>query len=202
MRTDLHRLATVAERIAGGERCSPRRAAALSRWVLALCTEIHDHHTAEDEHAWPVIARHAGAAVDLTELTDDHGALDPLLAGVRTDAAGLAGAGSTGSAAARLVTSLTALRDALDEHLDAEEETLFPVIERYVPAAEWARVDEAARASGPGIGFTLPRMVAICTPAERAEFARSGGPILGLLLALLAPAHRRRERLVMGALAR
>jgi hypothetical protein len=33
--------------------------------VLALCTEVHDHHTAEDEYAWPVIARHAGAAVDL-----------------------------------------------------------------------------------------------------------------------------------------
>jgi hypothetical protein len=47
------------------------------------------------------------------------------------------------------------------------------------------------------VRFTRPRMVDVCTPAERAEFGRAGGPVLVLLLALLRPGHRRRERLVM-----
>src|SRR3712207_1082060 len=78
MRRDLHRLTTPP----GGSPAAPpaRRSgrAAIAAWVRDLCTEIH-HHTAEDDVAWPLIAEHAGAAVDLTALSDDHGALDPLL---------------------------------------------------------------------------------------------------------------------------
>src|SRR3712207_6695398 len=69
MRRDLHRLTAAAEQIADGRPCPPARAAAIGAWVRDLRTEIHHHHTAEDDVARPVIAEHAGAAVDLTALS-------------------------------------------------------------------------------------------------------------------------------------
>jgi len=92
MRADLHRLTDAARAIADGASCPDRRARALQTWLAHLEHEIHGHHTAEDEIAWTVIARHAGHAVDLAELSDDHGRLVPLLAAVREAAAGVVAA--------------------------------------------------------------------------------------------------------------
>lgn len=200
MRTDLHRLTDLAGRISAGEPCSDRRATAVAGWIAALGEEIHDHHSAEDDHAWPVIAARAGAEVDLAELSADHAALDPLLDAVRAAAAALVAATESGRAAvaAGLESALGALRDDIDEHLDAEEETIFPVIERCVPVAEWQRVEEAVRKGGPGMRFTLPRLVAVTSPDEYARVRRFAGPALLVLLAVLTPGHRHRERLVFG----
>ncbi|AEA24228.1 hemerythrin domain-containing protein [Pseudonocardia benzenivorans] len=203
MRAELHRTTALAERLADVRTgCSPRRARAVDKWVRDLCAEIHHHHTAEDLDAWPVIAARAGAAVDLTELSDDHAALDPLLDRVRAAAAALA----TGrpeeqpALAAELAAALSVVRDELDEHIDAEERDVFPVIEQYVPAAEWAGVERAVRArkGGPGIAFQLPRIVAAATPAESAAMRKVAGPVLIALLTVVGPAHRRRVRLVFG----
>ncbi|MFC4942245.1 hemerythrin domain-containing protein [Pseudonocardia sp. GCM10023141] len=202
MRTDLHRLTDAAERIATGDApCSDRRAAALTGWVLLLCDEIHHHHRAEDEIAWPVIARFAASSVDLAVLSDDHSVLDPLLDLVRASADGFAA--TTGNdarrvAAAGLQQNLARIRDEIDEHLDAEEASLFPVIEAHVPVAEWEQVDEQVRRGGPGMRFTLPRMAGVATPDEWARLRAAAGPVLGVLIALMRPAHRRRERLVFG----
>jgi iron-sulfur cluster repair protein YtfE (RIC family) len=200
MRTDLHRLTPTTERIADGETCSPRRAAALARWVENVCEEIHHHHTAEDELAWPVIARHAGQAVDLTELSDDHAALDPLLDGLRAAAGALRGASAADrrDAARELARRLSALRDEIDEHLEAEEADLFPVIERYVPADEWDTVVAGVQKGGPGLRFMLPRVLAVVTDEEFASMRTEAGPVLLALAAVLRPGHRRRERLVFG----
>ncbi|TCK21064.1 hemerythrin domain-containing protein [Pseudonocardia endophytica] len=200
MRTDLHRLVPTAERIADGEACDRKRAAALATWVEKLCEEIHHHHTAEDDIAWPVIARHAGQAVDLSELSDDHAALDPLLDGLRTTAKALRGATDLGRAdvALSLARRLAALRDEIDEHLDAEETDLFPIIERYVPAEEWDTVIAGVQKGGPGLRFMLPRVLAVVTDEEHAVLSKEGGPVLVALAWLLRPGHRRRERLVFG----
>lgn len=200
MRTDLHRLTDAAERIAAGTTpCTGRRADALVTWVRLLCDEIHHHHTAEDDIAWPVIARYAAGSVDLAVLTDDHTALDPLLDLVRAAALDLAAAadGTRRAAAAELAGRLARVRDEIDEHLDAEETGLFPVIERYVPAAEWARVEEGVRSSGgPGMRFVLPRIVDVASPEEWEHLRAAAGPVLVVLARLVRPAHRRRERLV------
>lgn len=200
MRTDLHRLVPTAERIADGEACGPKRAAALARWVELLCEEIHHHHTAEDDLAWPVIARYAGQAVDLSELSDDHAALDPLLDGLRTTAAALRGASADGRAdvARELARRLAALRDEIDEHLEAEERDLFPIIERYVPADRWDEVIAGVQKGGPGLRFMLPRVLAAVTDDEYASMRKEAGPVLVALAAVLKPGHRRRERLVFG----
>jgi iron-sulfur cluster repair protein YtfE (RIC family) len=200
MRTDLHRLTAVAQRLAAGEPCSDRRAAALARWVDGQADEIHEHHTAEDAVVWPVIVTHAGAHLDLAELSGDHDALDPLLAAACTAAADLVAAPTDDrtAAAAKLAAALAVVRDEIDEHLDAEEAAIFPVIERWIPAAEWERVEAQVSKKGPGLRFTLPRIVDVTTPAEFARLRSEAGPALVLLLKLLMPGYRRREKLVFG----
>lgn len=200
MRTDLHRLTAVAERLAAGEPCPDRRARALARWVDGLADEIHEHHTAEDAIVWPVITAHAGADVDLAALSDDHSTLDPLLAAARAAAAGLvaARAADRPHAAAALADALRTVRDEIDEHLEAEEASIFPVIERHVPAAAWKRAEDQVSKKGPGLRFTLPRIVDVTTPEELARLRALAGPALVVLLHLLVPGYRRRERLVFG----
>jgi hemerythrin-like domain-containing protein len=196
MRRDLHRLTEVAERIAGGEPCPDRRAAALVRWVGYVCQEIHHHHTVEDEALLPLLAARAGAEVDLAELGADHRALDPLLDAIRTAAKGLDADRRAG--AARLGAALARVRDELDEHIEDEERTMFPLILRHLTVAEWAEIEERARKGGLAMRFVLPRIADSAGPAELAELRKAAGPVLTGLMALVTPGYRRRERLVFG----
>lgn len=191
MRRDARRLAELAGRWAAGtETVGRRRAAAFARWTADLCTEIHHHHAVEDDVLWPVLERHAGAEVDLAALTDDHAALDPLLDGIRE-------AVDAGDAA-RAAAALTTLADLLDEHVVDEERELFGIITRYVPADDWTRVEDAARRGGAGLRFVLPRVAGVVTDDEFARMRAEAGPVLVVLLRVLRPGHRRRERLVFG----
>jgi len=203
MRADLHRLTALTERLADLRTgIGAKRAEALDAWVRGLCAEIHHHHEAEDRIAWPVIERHAGAAADLTGLTEDHAALDPLLADVRAGAAAIVRGPSAElpAQAGALAGRLARLRDTLDEHIEAEERELFPIIERHVPADEWDAVSKGVQKmpGGPSAGFQVPRVLAAATPDELGALREEAGPLLPVMAALLGPAHRRRERLVFG----
>lgn len=205
MNTDLVRLTSLAEQVAAGRSaCLDARAGAVDRWVTQLCDEIHHHHSVEDDVAWPVIAAHAREHVDLSVLTDDHEALGPLLDAVRGAAArfGTAPNAERRAAATGLASALAVLRDHLAEHIAAEEGGVFPVIERLVPAADWARVEKAASRGGAGLGFMLPRALAVASEQEQRELAATSGRaqvLLGAMVArVLVPRHRRREALVFG----
>jgi iron-sulfur cluster repair protein YtfE (RIC family) len=199
MRRDARRLTEVAERIAAGETCSPRRAAAIAHWVGMLCDEVHHHHTTEDEALLPLLAARAGADADLAELGDDHRALDPLLDAVRAGATALVEAGaSRRAAAAQLGAALARVRDELDEHIEDEERSMFPMIEKYLTVAEWDGVEKRARDGGMPMSFMLPRAADVLTPAELARLMSGAGIVLKLLLPMVRPGYRRRELLVFG----
>jgi hemerythrin-like domain-containing protein len=199
MRRDARRLTAAAERIAAGEPCPPARAAALARWVGMVCDEVHHHHTVEDEALLPLLAARAGADVDLAELGDDHRALDPLLDDVRAAAAALAAPGADRrAAAAGLGRAVARVRDELDEHIEDEERSMFPMIERHLSAAEWAAVEKRARDGGIPLSVALPRAVDVVDRAEYARLTRGPGVLFKVLLPVLRPAYRRRERLVFG----
>jgi hemerythrin-like domain-containing protein len=196
---DMHRLTAVADRIAAGEPCPPDRASALARWTGMVCQEIHHHHTVEDEALIPLLATRAGAEVDLAELADDHRALDPLLDAVRAAVAAVSEPGvHRRAAAAELGHALARVRDELDEHIDDEERSMFPMIEKYLTVAEWAKVEKRARQGGLPMSFMLPRAVDVTDPADMAELKGAAGPVLMILLALVRRGYRRRERLVFG----
>jgi iron-sulfur cluster repair protein YtfE (RIC family) len=201
MRRDLHRLTDVAERIAAGEGCTDRRAAALARWTTTVCDEVHHHHTVEDEALMPLLATRAGAELDLADLGADHRALDPLLDAIRAATARLTAAPAgpaRATAAAALGEALARVRDELDEHIADEEVSMFPAIERYLTVEEWAAVEKRARDGGLPMGFVLPRIIDATRPDELATLKREAGPVLMVLAALVGPGYRRRERLVFG----
>lgn len=203
MCADARRLADLAARVVGGaERVDRARGAALARWIDRLADEIHHHHEAEDDVLWPVLERWARDRVDLAALTDDHAALDPLLAEVRAAAdavAELAADDVPGHPAARrLADRLETLADLLGEHIAEEERDVFPVILAHVPQAEWHTVEAAVRERGGDMGFVLPRVAAAATPEQMADLRRAAGPVLSVLLPITRWRLRRAEKLVFG----
>ncbi|MCK2214537.1 hemerythrin domain-containing protein [Actinomadura sp. ATCC 31491] len=198
MRGDTRRLARLMDGVAAGdERADAARLKAVATFTRKLCAGIHHHHQAEDNVLWPVIVRSAGAEVDLSDLTDDHAQLDPLLEEITACAARL---GRDPAAAKRLAQGLGALADLLDEHIEEEERLLFPIIEKYVSEEDWKAVENEVRKGG-DIAFDLPRIFQYARPEEMAELRRLAGPVLVAMLALLNRGHRRRQRLIFGAAA-
>ena len=194
MLRDAARLTTRAEQLAASAAGDPR---ALAGYVRDWADSVHHHHSVEDEILWPVLVESAGPHVDLSELSDDHAALDPMLARLRAAADAFATRPGEDTATA-LATVLAELRDTLTEHIGEEEATVFPVIERYVSVQDWAQV-EARIQKRAKLSFEAPRVVLAATPAELATLKAEGGLAIRLLIALLVPPFRRRERAVFGS---
>lgn len=198
MVSDVGRIAELTAAFAEGRStCVPLRARAVARYVALLCESIHHHHTVEDEVLWPVIEAAAGEYIDLTELTDDHAALDPRLDRLRALAAAFRLSGGDGKTAAPLAAGLADLHTLLREHITDEEREVFPVITRHVSVADWAAVEKAAQRSG-RLSFDGPRMVAVMADAESGTFLGQAPWLLRLVLPVLAIRHRRLERAVFG----
>ncbi|GAA1013451.1 hypothetical protein Aple_054330 [Acrocarpospora pleiomorpha] len=196
MRGDLHRLVALTEAIGAGRTdVSPARAAAIAHFVGQIRHTIHQHHTREDEIVWPLLERSAGAAVDLTDLSDDHSTLDPLLE--EMESAGRAFTANRDNIAP-LAAAIRKLSELLDEHIEEEERRIFPVIAQYVTVADWERAETAIRKGG-SIKFDLAWVSQYATPAELAHIRSKAGPIITLMIAMIRPGHRRRQRLIFGS---
>jgi iron-sulfur cluster repair protein YtfE (RIC family) len=126
LRRDMARLISVAPSLEG---CGQVPASVEEGWV-EFRDELERHHAAEDDDLWPVLRGHLRATKDHTEvdqMIEEHDALQPAIAAV--DAAL---ASSTGIAAAA-----SALGDVLRHHLEHEERTVFPLLERHLSQHEW-----------------------------------------------------------------
>ena len=193
MLKDAARLTTRAEQLAAGTRGD---VPAFAAYVRDYADSVHHHHSVEDEILWPVIVESAGPHVDLSELSDDHAALDPMLDRLRR-CAGALQARPAEDAATALATVLAELRDTLTEHIAEEEAEVFPVIERYVSAGDWGRVVAAIHKRAK-LTFEVPRNVLAGRPEGLAKVKAEGGLPSRVLIALLVPPFRRRERAVFG----
>jgi hypothetical protein len=203
MRTDLHRLTALAEQLAHLRAgISGKRAKAIDRWVLGVCAEIHHHHEAEDVVAGPVITEHAGTAVDLTGLSDDHAALDPLLDEVRAASAALVARLAGRAPAARRAAgggSSPAPGRARRAHRRRGGGDL-PGDREVRAGGRVGRRHEGVqkRKGGPSPVFQVPRIADAATPDEMTVLRAEAGPVLMMLLAAMRPGHRPREALVVG----
>jgi hemerythrin-like domain-containing protein len=198
MVTDCRRIAELVTAI--GERrtsCTTGRARAISRYVEFLCESIHHHHTTEDAVLWPVIEASAGSHIDLSELTEDHAALDPRLDQLCAKAAAFRLSDGDPAIAASMAAELTELHNLLAEHIVEEEREVFPVISAHVSVTDWHVVEQTAQKGG-RMSFDGPRTLAVMTDAEREQLAGSISPVLRLLITLLSVRHRRFERAVFG----
>ncbi|MGW4099214.1 MULTISPECIES: hemerythrin domain-containing protein [unclassified Mycobacterium] len=198
MLADLRRLTDLA--IAVRDRdviCTPRRVRAISRYTELLCDSIHHHHTTEDAVLWPVIQASGGSHLDLSELTDDHAALDPRLDQLRARAASLRLSMGDRQVASLMVIELAELSALLTEHIEEEERDVFPLITEHVSVADWTAVEAAAR-SGGRLWFEGPRSLAAMTDDERAQLIGQVGIGLRIVLAVVGQRYRRLERAVFG----
>ncbi|MBY6365855.1 hemerythrin domain-containing protein [Rhodococcoides corynebacterioides] len=193
MIADAGRLTDLLAGLAAGAPTDARHGAAVAEYLRLFCTSIEHHHRTEDDVLWPILVENAGPHVDLSELTEDHDALDPILAAVRELASQL----PDRTAAAALAGHLGRLRDLLTEHIAEEEATIFPMITGYVPLDRWAQVEKAAK-KGARPDFEIARALDCLTDAERPAIRREFPLPARLMIKVMASRHHRRERAVFG----
>jgi hemerythrin-like domain-containing protein len=112
------------------ERDPQQLAAQLRRLASMFLNELHGHHTIEDVHYFPVLARLEPRLERGFALLDaDHHSLDPLLHGLAdgTNAVLTALPGATAELG-RLHRDLERFQRFLDRHLTDEEEIVVPLI--------------------------------------------------------------------------
>jgi hypothetical protein len=128
LRRDAARLQALApelERGDGGQGAAPKGWASF-RQILEV------HHAAEDDDLWPVLRSHLTQAEDLHQLdlmVAEHRGLTAAIRAV--DAALASGVGVT--------TAARELGGVLGDHLDHEEQQVFPLLERHLSRGEWRR---------------------------------------------------------------
>jgi hemerythrin-like domain-containing protein len=128
LRRDAARLQALApelERGGGGQGAVPKGWATF-RQILQV------HHAAEDDDLWPVLRSHLTEAEDLHQLdlmVEEHRGLTAAIQAV--DAALASGVGVT--------TAAQGLGGVLGDHLDHEEQHVFPLLERHLSRGEWRR---------------------------------------------------------------
>jgi hemerythrin-like domain-containing protein len=128
LRRDAARLQALApqlERGNGGPRAVPKG------WATFRQT-LEVHHAAEDDDLWPVLRSHLTDTEDLRQLdlmVAEHRSLTAAIQAI--DAALANGVGVT--------TAAQELGDVLGNHLDHEEQQVFPLLERHLSRGEWRR---------------------------------------------------------------
>jgi iron-sulfur cluster repair protein YtfE (RIC family) len=133
-RRDLTHLARAASRRPAELDEPARRTAVLAGWEL-FKTELHIHHTAEDDDLWPRMRTHLADRPDelalLQAMQDEHARIDPLLAAVEGAFADRDGGHR------RLGDAVDALAGELHGHLGHEERDALPLIDQSLTQAEW-----------------------------------------------------------------
>jgi len=133
-RRDLGHLARAASRRPAELEEPARRTAVLAGWEL-FKTELHIHHTAEDQDLWPRMRTHLADRPDqlalLQAMQDEHARIDPLLDVVDGALADPDGGHQ------RLGGTVDALASELHRHLRHEERDVLPLIDQSLTPAEW-----------------------------------------------------------------
>lgn len=158
-RRDLDDFLAAAERLPIDDRAAWRRLE--DRW-RTFGELLHDHHTKEDDHLWPLLIAKSSAAGDLAALATldqmerEHESIDPLLNAVTAELVRLSSAADEDARAA-LLARLDDTRQNLGDHLSHEERDAIAILQRYVPGEEWAEL-EAKKFRG-GMTFAQVRVL-------------------------------------------
>lgn len=202
-RRDLRDFRGVAARLTSDDQAGWSRLQ--QRWLL-FTSELHTHHTKEDEILWPLLALHAREAGDLEslqvleEMEAEHTRLDPLLTSCD---AGLAALAIRADVAVRgdLLDDLAELESTLDQHLGHEESAAVPILQRYVTGEEWEVIEREKFRGRPSVAHArrfLPWIFKGLSDDAAARVLLIGGPGMRLLLASARRGFHRREAEVFG----
>ena len=170
------------------------------RW-LKFAEVLHHHHGVEDDHLWPVLARHAaraGNAADLAMLDDmeaEHAVIDPALRAVEAAFREMREHPCADHRNA-LEIRVVAAREHLREHLAHEEGQALPMLQRTLSVEENEAFEKAAAAGYPAriIPFALCWTLHELPPEARGAIFAQAPPGSVLLHRLLRRRFERRER--------
>jgi hypothetical protein len=171
------------------------RAGVLAGVWTTYADAVHAHHRAEDDLVWPVVReraeqdaapvapmehQHEELAATITEVQDLFDAWAPT-----ADEAGRD----------RLTAALAAHRTVLLAHLDDEEASAMPLVERYLTAEEWKAVGERGLAETPRnrLMIALGAILEEATPQEQAVFLGRLPGVARLLWRLVGVRQYRKE---------
>ena len=116
---------------------APARAEAVATHLDFLLNGLHNHHTGEDEHIWPLLLERAAPQAELIErMEKQHEVVAERSARVRAAIERWRVAPANGE---ELATALDEFTDALVEHLDDEEANVVPLLRAHIEADEWQR---------------------------------------------------------------
>ena len=170
-----------------------------ARWRL-FAEILHHHHTAEDDHYWPVLAAAVssrGTAEDralIAAMEGEHAAIDPALEAVEEAFAAIRVYPCDAHRNA-LDLRVSALREAIDDHLAHEEHETLPLVQRVMTTEQYAQVEKAVERAYPV--RMIPSLIPwVChrvpEPAAKAMLT-SAGPEYRLLRRLTVGRFERRE---------
>jgi Hemerythrin HHE cation binding domain len=128
LRRDAARLQALAPQL---ERGNGRPGAVPKGWTTFRQT-LQVHHAAEDDDLWPVLRSH------LTETEDLH-QLDLMVAEHRSLTAAIQAVDAALASGVGVTTAARELGNVLGDHLDHEEQQVFPLLERHLSRGEWRR---------------------------------------------------------------
>jgi hemerythrin-like domain-containing protein len=154
---------------------------------------LHHHHTIEDAHIWPPLLTRVDAEgtpadrATLEAMQAEHETIDPQL---EACGAGFAAMAERPSAEERdrLAGCVAAIRDGLHQHLSHEETGALPLVQRYLPEADWQASEKAAQRSFAlrDLGFLLPWAASGLDRAARERAFGTAGLMFRILYRLTA----------------
>ncbi|MFF1448407.1 hemerythrin domain-containing protein [Streptomyces sp. NPDC058274] len=154
--------------------------------------QLHIHHTAEDSDLWPRVER---AVADrpqdialLAEMEAEHARLDPLLTAVDQ---------ALRQGSADVAALVDVLATALGDHLEHEEKSALPLIQRVLTPADWGAFTGRMRETQGlrGAAVFVPWIVDGVPAADRAAFLGALPPPVRVLNRLFWEAGYRRRGL-------
>ena len=159
-------LVSLVRSVQGPVRSDPHRSRSVAAGWELFKSQLHVHHTAEDDLIWPALRERLGHSENalsvLDEMEEEHQRIDPLLAAVDSAFAALTGpAGQPG--ADRLADVTDALVTTLTAHLTHEERDGLPLIGVALTAAEWR-----------GVGFKIARRNGLSAGGEMFSWMLDG----------------------------
>jgi hypothetical protein len=197
MRQTADQFATALAGLDHGDRA---RAAELAWWWNGFSTELHNHHTVEDELFFPALAAKVPAfAAYEAGLADDHAHLDEVMSGLARVMPRLLRGPWVGPHA-EAVTLSAELARFLHEHLAVEDEDVLPLFTRHFTADEYRELDEQALKHAPmkQMFFIVPWAVSILSPDERDRILATVPKPLSIIWSLTRRRYTRRTTLAFG----
>ncbi len=125
----------VVRQVHGG---NTERAQTVTKHLRLLATILHHHHSCEDRYVWPLLERREPlvSGHHVPWVAQQHIWCNDLVSEVFKEAPIWSWHATTGSRN-RLATLLDRLADALNAHMDYDEQYIVPLMESHITAAEW-----------------------------------------------------------------